>query len=397
MLPPVARLQGGAANYSVLREVSPARDSCRSVARGRIRTVADSLVVGCVGTSDWPKSAEVTLTVTVRLKFRQVRDVGEPNMDVLNRIVVGVAMPEAQPWDAAGLDPATRIAVRRAFQLADSLRIPVHMMTVLAEPESGRFRSESDARRCAMTDKEGAERVLAALKAEYECLSVETKAEIVFGRAWFEILRAAEASRKTLTICGTRNSGTVSRLLFGSTGLKLLRHAPGPVWLVKPRTDDDAVLNVLAATDLSEVGEDVIGAGVTLGRALSVQLTVMHVVDSDVDRRIARTGASEEEIARWRAEARNDAEEQLHDQLAATGYRSLQKGVHTQLAEGVADACLLSAIEELHVDMLIMASAGRGGIPGMLFGNTAERLLPALPCSLLAVKPADFVCPVDVR
>jgi len=30
----------------------------------------------------------------------------------------------------------------------------------------------------------------------------------------------------------------------------------------------------------------------------------------------------------------------------------------------------------------------------MLIGNTAERLLTQISCSLLAVKPADFVCPV---
>ncbi len=317
-------------------------------------------------------------------------------MDVLNRIVVGVAMPKSQAWEVANLDPATRIAVRRAFQLADSLRVPVHLIAVLSEPETRFFRSESDAKCRAATDKEEAEEVLGRLQADCLVQVAASTSEVVFGRAWSEILRAAEASRKTLIICGTRSSSTVSQLLFGSTGLKLLRHAPGPVWLVKPRIDDDAVLDVLAATDLSEVGTDVIGAGVTLGQALPVQLTMMHVVDSDFDRRIARTGASDEEIAKWRAEVKSDAEQELHDQLAGTDCRTLANGVRIQMAEGIADACVLSAINELDIDLLIMASSGRGGVPGMLFGNTAERLLPALPCSLLTVKPADFVCPVNV-
>ena len=50
----------------------------------------------------------------------------------------------------------------------------------------------------------------------------------------------------------------------------------------------------------------------------------------------------------------------------------------------------------LDIDLLIMATAGRDGIPGMLFGNTAERLLPVLPCSILAIKPDNFVCPVEL-
>jgi len=185
--------------------------------------------------------------------------------------------------------------------------------------------------------------------------------------------------------------------LFGSTGLKLLRNAPGPVWLVKPRMDDDAIVDVLAATDLSEVGIDIIAAGVTLGRALPVNFTVMHVIDTELDRRVARTGASQEKIEGWKERDRQLAEEQLHEQISATDIRTLPNGFQTQLAEGSADDCLLSAIDDLDIDLLIIASSGRGGIPGMLFGNTAERLLPELPCSLLAVKPHDFVCPVAIN
>jgi universal stress protein E len=43
----------------------------------------------------------------------------------------------------------------------------------------------------------------------------------------------------------------------------------------------------------------------------------------------------------------------------------------------------------------VMGTISRGGIPGVLVGNTAERLLPRLDCSLLTVKPEDFVCPVE--
>ena len=36
----------------------------------------------------------------------------------------------------------------------------------------------------------------------------------------------------------------------------------------------------------------------------------------------------------------------------------------------------------------------RTRIAGFLVGNTAERLLPLIPCSVLAVKPEGFVTPV---
>ena len=52
------------------------------------------------------------------------------------------------------------------------------------------------------------------------------------------------------------------------------------------------------------------------------------------------------------------------------------------------------AVEHLHPDLLVMGTVSRGNFAGFLVGNTAERLLDHVDCSLLTVKPEDFVCPV---
>jgi universal stress protein E len=44
--------------------------------------------------------------------------------------------------------------------------------------------------------------------------------------------------------------------------------------------------------------------------------------------------------------------------------------------------------------MLALGTMGRGGLPGILVGNTAEQMLHEAPCSLLAVKPDNFQAPV---
>lgn len=316
-------------------------------------------------------------------------------MHRVDRVVVGVEMPESRPWDAANLTAPTRLAVRQAFDVAAALNAAIDLVCVLPEVSIGFFGSEDDAELEAKKDQAEAEAVLADVASQYGDHSVkEVKTTVCFGRPWFEILKVAGTSKDNLIVCGTRDQGAVSRLLFGSTGLKLLRNAACPVWLVKPRIDDDADLDVLATTDLSEVGEDILHTAVALGQALPVKLSVLHVVDDDLDRHMARTGVAEEELANYRQQARESAESRLQDQLSMTDYRTVEKGVQIHVAEGAADGCILSAIEELDIDLLIMATAGRGGIPGMLFGNTAERILPELPCSILALKPDDFQCPV---
>ena len=46
------------------------------------------------------------------------------------------------------------------------------------------------------------------------------------------------------------------------------------------------------------------------------------------------------------------------------------------------------------INLVVMGTVARSGIDGFLIGNTAEKVVSKLDCSLLAVKPDDFTSPV---
>jgi nucleotide-binding universal stress UspA family protein len=48
------------------------------------------------------------------------------------------------------------------------------------------------------------------------------------------------------------------------------------------------------------------------------------------------------------------------------------------------------------VDLIVMGTVARTGIPGLVIGNTAEAILQRVDCSVLAVKPVGFVSPVGL-
>ena len=48
------------------------------------------------------------------------------------------------------------------------------------------------------------------------------------------------------------------------------------------------------------------------------------------------------------------------------------------------------------VDLVVMGTVGRSGAAGMLIGNTAERILGSIECSVIAVKPNRFVSPIKM-
>ena len=67
------------------------------------------------------------------------------------------------------------------------------------------------------------------------------------------------------------------------------------------------------------------------------------------------------------------------------------------LLRGEAGALIPKFVEEFDVDLLVMGTVGRGGIAGLLIGNTAERIIDRVECSVLAIKPKGFVSPIKER
>ena len=45
-------------------------------------------------------------------------------------------------------------------------------------------------------------------------------------------------------------------------------------------------------------------------------------------------------------------------------------------------------------DLISIGTVGRSGVKGIVLGNTAERVLDTCDCSILTVKPDDYVSPI---
>jgi universal stress protein E len=68
---------------------------------------------------------------------------------------------------------------------------------------------------------------------------------------------------------------------------------------------------------------------------------------------------------------------------------------HVHVGPGPAADEILACVDEVDPDLVVMGTVSRTGVPGLLIGNTAEKLLDRLDCSLLAVKPQGFRSPVE--
>jgi len=316
-------------------------------------------------------------------------------MQQFRKILVGVDLSSGDRLAADELTAPTREAVRRAIWLAGQLSAELTFMAVLEITAHAEVLLHDEFAEASRSAEEAAFVALNKLVAAAKGEGVEATAKIACGRAWEEIIKAALRDGHDLVIVGTKDLSRASRFLFGSTGTKLLRFCPCPVWVTRPDPDWDD-LKMLVATDLDDVGRQAMKLAIDGAQLAGAKLHVLHAVEDEYGPRMWLTGLPKEKVDAFRIATRNEAEETLQEQLAETDYRTLPFGVMVHVVEGAPETAILDAVEEHGIDLLIMGTAARSGITGLLIGNTAERILSQAHCSLLALKPPDFVCPVRV-
>ncbi|MBT4866647.1 MAG: universal stress protein [Planctomycetaceae bacterium] len=316
-------------------------------------------------------------------------------MQRFRNIVVGVDLSRADRLAASELNAPTQEAVKRAIWMASRLSAELTFFSVLDVSAHTQELLHDGFQKTSSDVEVAAHAALDELVEQAKQQNVAAKSHLAFGSPWIETVKQVLRENHDLCIVGTRDQGVAKRLLFGSTGSKLLRNCPCPVWVTKP-DPDIGDLNILIPSDFSDVSSLALELAVNGGQMVDTKIHLLHAIEESVDNRMWLTGLSNEKIAAFAQEKRDEATQSLNDQLAQTDYRSLTHGVKLHVTDGPGDVVILDAIEELKIDLLIMGTIARSGIPGVLIGNTAERLLPHVSCSVLALKPDGWECPIDV-
>ncbi len=183
--------------------------------------------------------------------------------------------------------------------------------------------------------------------------------------------------------------------------MRLVRKCPCPVWVIKRGSSD--FRRILAAID--------VGAENTEAKALNkkiIELThslaqrgngeahYLHAwrLEHEVMLRSPRFKVSSKEIDEMKKQIKKERSKQLQYLLEHNHIPHTDNNTH--LWEGGSEDVIKKAIAELKIDVLVMGSVARSGIPGLLIGNKAEKTLNTINCTVLTIKPDGFVSPVTL-
>ncbi len=240
---------------------------------------------------------------------------------------------------------------------------------------------------------------LEALAAPLRERGIEVDTRVLRGRTSVEIIREVLRGDHDLVLRVAKGKDSRQQGFFGSTGFKLLRKCPCAVWLVAPNTTPK-FSHVLGCVDTStdeqldeELNDKIYELSSSISQYHGGRFSIIH----------AWTIWNEQMI---KSRLNPEAFEEMKQQNRAHIQKSLDKFLGKHPSHVLAnDICLINGdpptvIPEFAlqhgVDLIVMGTVSRSGLSGMIMGNTAEQILSGIVCSVLAVKPASFVCPIQL-
>lgn len=137
-----------------------------------------------------------------------------------------------------------------------------------------------------------------------------------------------------------------------------------------------AMKHILVPTDFSEPSDRALAAALELARAFKSKLTLLHIWS------IPNTAYAE--ALTWPIDEMERAARASLD-AAVERTRKLYEPTDGLLREGSEWKQILSVAEELGCDLVIMGTHGRRGLPRLVLGSVAEKVVRMSPVPVLTV------------
>jgi len=226
---------------------------------------------------------------------------------------------------------------------------------------------------------------------------ISTTSALLTGRDFIKIIEKVQRDQHDLVVKSRITAEEPDQL-----AMKLFRKCPCPVWIIRG-SHQNTEKQILAALDLQnthlenrKLNRKIIELAHSMAVREKGQVHYLNTLQLEYEgmMRGPRFKISEEEITGMKDNLHQISSENLAVLFEETGITAAPENIH--LIEGDAGKIIPQAIQNLSTDTLVMGTVARSGIPGLLIGNKAEKILSEVQCTVLAVKPEGFISPVKI-
>jgi universal stress protein E len=199
------------------------------------------------------------------------------------------------------------------------------------------------------------------------------------------VVAAAIRENASLVIIGAHRPRVGQPLSLRHSDWELLRACPRPLLIVgaRPGKSEGAVVAALDPQHLNDKPAALDAAlameGAALAEALQAEFHVAHCIPSGAYPLGPITAADRKRMA-----------QRMRASLRSTLRKSATTARKIHLLHGQVEKELPTLVAQLGAQVVVLGALSRRGLQQLVVGNTAERLIHAVPCDLLIVKPPGF-------
>jgi universal stress protein E len=260
-----------------------------------------------------------------------------------------------------------------------------------------------------LPDHEETQKVLAnqklqtidAMAQEIRDQGIDVSTKLLAGKTSFALMHEVLQSHHDLIVRVSKGAHSGRTGFFGTTSMRLLRKCPCAVWLVRP--DKPTGFNrVLAAIDPDPDDEarevlnhEIMDLGKTIAHYENGQLHVVHAWEM-FGAHLLQSRSTADDFAAASRITKDRAAKMLDQFLTPYKMTHQSEGVHLLCDELGPGHAISSLAAREQIDLVVMGTIARTGLRGAMIGNTAEQVLDRIECSVLAIKPDNFMAPVTL-
>lgn len=224
-------------------------------------------------------------------------------------------------------------------------------------------------------------------------LSLDVK--VVWHNRPFEaILYEVLDNNYDLIVKGSKEHDTLKSLIITPTDWHIMRKSPVPVLLVKEH-DWPANGQILAAINVGSEDKEHQSLNSKITQTALDFATLLNANVHLVNSYPSSPVNIAIEIPEFDSQTFDDSIRQHHQSNMQTHAQTFAIDADkTHVAEGLPEDVIPQVAKEIDAELVIIGTVGRTGISAALIGNTAEHVIDALNCDVLAIKPEGFTCPL---
>lgn len=227
---------------------------------------------------------------------------------------------------------------------------------------------------------------------------IHVETQVLIGRTSVELIRQVLRGNHDLVLRVAKGKDSQRKGFFGATGTHLLRDCPCPVWLVAP-AESHLYKHVMACVDTlgdepvdDELNDKVYESALLVSQYHESKLSVVQAW-TVFGEEFLMTRTRQDNFVQFLNDVRERFTKLFDTFLQRHGTNVHAKNMH--MLKGNANYILPAFVDEQRVDLVVMGTVARRGAAGWVMGNSAEQILDRVECSVLALKPDGFECPIE--